>query len=68
VYEGLTILQPLSRRIYYPPPVLRYKAGKVERQLRLCVVELEDENGTRDVKACQTPIKEGMVLTTNSPT
>ncbi|MDP4093997.1 MAG: NAD(P)-binding protein [Bacillota bacterium] len=67
VYENLTILQALLQEDI-PIPHLCYDI-RLERSngnCGLCVVEL-GENGERDVKACQTPIQEGMIICTNSP-
>lgn len=65
VYEGLTILQALLQEdISIPHLCYDLRLERSNGSCGLCVVEL---NGEQDVKACQTPIKEGMVICTNSP-
>jgi formate dehydrogenase major subunit len=67
VYENLTILQALLQEdIHIPHLCYDIRLERSNGNCGLCVVEL-GENGGRDVKACQTPIKEGMVICTNSP-
>jgi formate dehydrogenase major subunit len=64
VYDNLTILQALLQEdIHIPHLCYDIRLERSNGNCGLCVVELED----RDVKACQTPIKEGMVICTNSP-
>lgn len=67
VYDNLTILQALLEEDI-PVPHLCYDI-RLERSngnCGLCVVEINENSAKRDVKACQTPIKEGMDITTNS--
>jgi len=67
VYDNLTILQALLQEdIHIPHLCYDIRLERSNGNCGLCVVEL-GENGERDVKACQTPIKEGMVICTNSP-
>lgn len=64
VYDNLTILQALLQEdIHIPHLCYDIRLERSNGNCGLCVVELEG----RDVKACQTPIKEGMVICTNSP-
>ena len=64
VYEGLTILQALLQEgIHVPHLCYDLRAPRANGNCGLCMVEL---GGVRDVKACQTPIREGMVITTHS--
>ncbi|MDR1070757.1 MAG: [FeFe] hydrogenase, group A [Gracilibacteraceae bacterium] len=67
VYTDLTILQALSQEdIHIPHLCYDIRLERANGNCGLCVVEL-GPSGERDVKACQTPIKEGMVIGTNSP-
>ena len=67
VYNNLTILQALlQENIHIPHLCYDIRLERSNGNCGLCVVEL-GENGERDVKACQTPVKEGMVICTNSP-
>jgi len=66
VYDELTILQALLQEdIQIPHLCYDIRLERSNGNCGLCVVELTDQHGTRDVKACQTPIKEGMVINTN---
>ena len=68
VYEGLTILQALLQEdIHIPHLCYDIRLERANGNCGLCVVELEEEGVKTEVKSCQTPIKEGMVITTNSP-
>ena len=67
VYENLTILQALlQENVHIPHLCYDIRLERSNGNCGLCVVEL-GANGERDVKACQTPIKEGMIISTNSP-
>jgi len=67
VYDNLTILQALlQEEIHIPHLCYDIRLERSNGNCGLCVVEL-GINGERDVKACQTPIKEGMTICTNSP-
>lgn len=66
VYDNLTILQSLLQEdIAIPHLCYDIRLDRSNGNCGLCVVEL-GPNGERDVKACQTPIREGMVICTNS--
>ena len=66
VYEGLTILQALlQENITIPHLCYDLRLERANGNCGLCVVELGE--GKRVAKACQTPIKAGMVICTNSP-
>ena len=66
VNEGLTILQALlQENIYVPHLCYDIRVERSNGSCGLCVVEVE-LNDKREVKACQTPILPGMIITTNS--
>lgn len=68
VYEGLTILQALLQEdIHIPHLCYDIRLERSNGNCGLCVVEVGEGNDKKDVKACQTPIKEGMLICTNSP-
>ncbi len=68
VYENLTILQALIQEgIHIPHLCYDIRLERSNGNCGLCVVEVGEGDNKRDVKACQTPIKEGMVICTNSP-
>ena len=68
VFSNLTILQALIQEdIYIPHLCYDMRLDRSNGNCGLCVVELGEGSDKRDVKACQTPIKEGMVICTNSP-
>lgn len=68
VYGDLTILQALLQEdIHIPHLCYDIRLERSNGNCGLCVVELGEGNEQRDVKACHTPIKEGMVICTNSP-
>jgi formate dehydrogenase major subunit len=65
VNSELTILQSLIQEgIHIPHLCYDMRLERANGNCGLCVVELG--SGERDVKACQTPIKDGMVITTQS--
>ncbi|MCX7615245.1 MAG: NAD(P)-binding protein, partial [Clostridiales bacterium] len=67
VYDNLTILQALIQEdIHIPRLCYDIRLKRSIGNCGLCVVELDDKNGKRDVKACQTPIQEGMVIFTEN--
>ena len=67
VYDDLTILQALLQEdIHIPHLCYDIRLERSNGNCGLCVVELGEESEQRDVKACHTPIKEGMVICTNS--
>ncbi len=68
VYDNLTILQALLQEgIHIPHLCYDIRLDRSNGNCGLCVVEVGEEDNKRDVKACQTPVKEGMVICTNSP-
>lgn len=68
VYDNLTILQALLQEdIHIPHLCYDIRLERSNGNCGLCVVTLISPDGERDVKACQTPIKEGMVICTNTP-
>ncbi len=68
VYDNLTILQALLQEdIHIPHLCYDIRLERSNGNCGLCVVEVGEGEQKRDVKACQTPIREGMVITTNSP-
>lgn len=67
VYDDLTILQALlQEEIHIPHLCYDIRLERSNGNCGLCVVEVSDGNIKRDVKSCQTPIKEGMNICTNS--
>jgi formate dehydrogenase major subunit len=67
VYDNLTILQALLQEdIHIPHLCYDIRLERSNGNCGLCVVSV-GPNGEKDVKACQTPIKEGMIICTNSP-
>lgn len=67
VYDDLTILQALLQEdIHIPHLCYDIRLERSNGNCGLCVVEVGEGSEKRDVKACQTPIKEGMVICTNS--
>ncbi len=68
VYEGLTILQALLQEdVHIPHLCYDIRLERSNGNCGLCVVELGEGADVREVKACQTPIREGMVINTNTP-
>lgn len=68
VYDDLTILQALIQEdIHIPHLCYDIRLERSNGNCGLCVVELGEGKDQRDVKSCHTPIKEGMVICTNSP-
>lgn len=67
VYDNLTILQALLQEdIHIPHLCYDIRVERANGNCGLCVVEL-GADASQEVKACHTPIKEGMVICTNSP-
>ncbi|HEX5333426.1 MAG TPA: 2Fe-2S iron-sulfur cluster-binding protein, partial [Cellulomonas sp.] len=67
VFEGLTILEALVLEgIEVPSLCHDIRLERSNGNCGLCVVEVGAE-APRDVKACLTPVKPGMVITTHSP-
>ncbi|WP_148138003.1 NAD(P)-binding protein [Candidatus Formimonas warabiya] len=68
VYDNLTILQALlQENIHIPHLCYDIRLERSNGNCGLCVVELGEGSAQRDVKSCQTPVKDGMVICTNSP-
>lgn len=69
VYEGLTILQALLQEdIPIPHLCHDIRLDRSYGNCGLCVVTLCGEGlAERDVKSCQTPVREGMVIHTATP-
>lgn len=68
VYDDLTILQSLLQEdIHIPHLCYDIRLERSNGNCGLCVVELGEGSEQRDVKACHTPIQEGMVICTTSP-
>lgn len=68
VYDDLTILQALLQEdIHIPHLCYDIRLERSNGNCGLCVVELGEGSDQRDVKSCHTPIKEGMIICTNSP-
>jgi len=66
VQSGLTILQSLTQAgVHIPSLCNDIRLERSNGNCGLCVVELGDED-RRNVKACITPIADGMVITTRS--
>jgi formate dehydrogenase major subunit len=67
VLDGLTILQALVMEgIEVPSLCHDIRLERSNGNCGLCVVEV-GEQAPRDVKACLTPVRAGMVITTHSP-
>ena len=68
VLSDLTILQALVQEdINIPHLCYDLRLERSNGSCGLCVVEVGTGHDKQHVKACQTPIKEGMVICTNSP-
>ena len=66
VQSGLTILQSLTQAGLHIPSLCNdIRLERSNGNCGLCVVQLGDED-TRDVKACITPIADGMIIATRS--
>lgn len=67
VYDQLTILQALIQEdISIPHLCYDIRLDRANGNCGLCVVEILEGDSVIEVKSCQTPIKEGMVIRTNS--
>ena len=67
VYDELTILQALIQEgVDIPHLCYDIRLDRANGNCGLCVVELGTGTEQRDVKSCQTPIREGMTIVTNS--
>ena len=68
VYEDLTILQALLQEdVHIPHLCYDIRLERANGNCGLCVVELVEGESVREVKACQTPIRAGMVINTQTP-
>ena len=68
VYEDLTILQALLQEdVHIPHLCYDIRLERANGNCGLCVVELVEGDSVREVKACQTPIRAGMVINTHTP-
>lgn len=68
VYKDLTILQSLIQEdVHIPHLCYDIRLERSNGNCGLCVVEVIEGDKRRDVKACQTPIQEGMNIITSSP-
>ncbi|BDO43051.1 NAD(P)-binding protein [Cellulomonas sp. NTE-D12] len=67
VFGGLTILQALDKENIEVPSLCHdIRLKRSNGSCGLCVVEVGETN-PRDVKACLTPVRPGMVITTHTP-
>lgn len=67
VYDQLTILQALIQEdINIPHLCYDIRLDRANGNCGLCVVEIGEGDEKFEVKSCQTPIAEGMIITTNS--
>ena len=67
VYDQLTILQALiQENINIPHLCYDIRLERANGNCGLCVVEILEGDSVVEVKSCQTPIKEGMTIRTNS--
>ncbi len=62
--EGITILAAAERAEIYIPTLCSVKGRNSEAPCELCCVEVAGRDGL--VRACETPIEEGMSITTDS--
>ena len=68
VYEDLTILQALLQEdVHIPHLCYDIRLERANGNCGLCVVEVVEGESVREVKACQTPIRAGMVINTQTP-
>ena len=66
VRDGITILEAARERGVYIPTLCYHAELSPIGACRICVVEV---TGSRTlVAACHTPVTEGMIVNTNSPT
>ena len=62
--EGISILEAAERAQIYIPTLCHISGKKPEKPCGLCVVELE--GGEDPVRSCDTEIREGMAISTDS--
>ena len=66
VTEGQTILQAAKEHNISIPTLCHYPDLRINSDCRICVVEVE---GQRKLPtSCSTPVRDGMVIYTTSPT
>ena len=65
VEENMTILNAAKLYNINIPTLCNYPDLHINSECRICVVEIEGRKGL--VTSCSTPIKDGMVIKTNSP-
>jgi formate dehydrogenase major subunit len=66
--EGETLLKALQAQGVEVPSLCHdSRLERANGSCGLCVVEVGDGSSSRDVKACITPVSEGMVVTTSTP-
>ena len=67
VFDELTILQALiQENIEVPHLCYDIRLERANGNCGLCVVEIGEGDERQEVKSCQTPIQEGMVINTNT--
>jgi len=67
VYDELTILQALIQEdVHVPHLCYDIRLDRANGNCGLCVVELGEGKDKVEVKSCQTPIQEGMIINTNT--
>lgn len=67
VFDELTILQALiQENIEVPHLCYDIRLDRANGNCGLCVVELGEGDERQEVKSCQTPIAEGMIINTNT--
>ncbi|MBU1141576.1 MAG: [FeFe] hydrogenase, group A [Firmicutes bacterium] len=65
VEENTSILQAAKKYSMNIPTLCFYEDLNIKSDCRVCVVEIEGQKGL--VSSCSTPVREGMVVNTNSP-
>jgi NADH-quinone oxidoreductase subunit G/NADP-reducing hydrogenase subunit HndD len=65
VEENSTILEAAKKYNIQIPTLCHYPDLHINSDCRICVVEIEGYRGLKT--SCSTPVKEGMIINTNSP-
>ncbi|MBU0996989.1 MAG: [FeFe] hydrogenase, group A [Firmicutes bacterium] len=65
VEDNLTILNAAKKYNINIPTLCNYPDLHINSECRICVVEIEGRKGL--VTSCSTPVRDGMVIKTNSP-
>lgn len=65
VPDGTTILNAAKQNNIKIPTLCHYPDLNINSDCRVCVVEIEGQKGL--VTSCSTPVRDGMVVKTNSP-